>query len=117
MVILNASIGISLKILSVFSSMFDLVNLINFFNSTRNKLNFIFNYSVLNICSYDRTCRSIEQFARFLYLLSFLTYFYFYLKFDKKFKSSFDLIFRKNSQTNGQIAKPISTTKTTKLSF
>ena len=97
MVILNASIGLALKILSIFSPLFDLVNLIKFNNKPTEFLSIF--YNLVKICSYDRTCRSIEQFARFLYSLSFLTYFYFYLKFDKKFKSSFDLIFRKKSQT------------------
>lgn len=105
MVIINASLGLVFKMPSIFSCIYDLINLIKFFKWYENKYDhteylFDFMFKVIEICSYNRECRSIDQLAKFLYLLSFAMLFFIYFSFDKKFKHAFKNLFSSKKTQN-----------------
>ena len=102
MVILNALIGVILKLTSIYASFHDLVQFIkglNLFSDRLSLLNGTFNFIL--ICSNDNTCFLIERFGNLFYLISLSIYLIFFYHFDKNFRISFLRIFtdeRKNTK-------------------
>ena len=114
MVILNAFIGVILKLASVYASIFDLVNFIfALFNPDGLSINMInASLNVIIICSEDETCFLIEDFANLFYLISLSIYLIFFYHFDKNFRTSFLRLFndkKKNTKNNALITSEYST--------
>ena len=91
MVILNALIGVILKITLVYASIFDLVNFISSFSVGIPLLNGIQNFIL--ICSKDNICFLVENFGNLFYLISLSIYLIFFYHFDKNFRTSFLRLF------------------------
>ena len=90
MVILNASIGVLLKAVLVYSPINDLINSIEFHKIK--PLNYLLDdaiFGTLPLCSYEAICHMIEKLADFLYLVSLSILLFFYKAFDKKFDAMF----------------------------
>ena len=86
MVILNASIGVLLKALLVYSPINDLINSIRYLKiEPENYLLDDAIFGTVPLCSYEAICHFIEKFAHFLYLVSLSILLFFYKAFDKKF--------------------------------
>ena len=105
MVILNALLGLILKLTSIYSSIFDLVSFISVINiyefEELDLLNGMFNLIVL--CSNDNKCLLIEKFGNLFYLISLSIYLIFFYHFDKNFRISFLRIItheKKNTNEN-----------------
>ena len=104
MVILNALIGVILKLTSIYASIHDLiefVNGLNLFSDRLSLLNGTFNFIL--ICSNDNMCFLIERFGNLFYLISLSIYLIFFYHFDKNFRISFLRIFsddKKNTKKN-----------------
>ena len=54
---------------------------------------FNFPYSMAYLCIYDRICSNFQSFGDFLFLTYLSLLIYFYLKFDRKFKTLFYFMF------------------------
>ena len=109
MVILNALLGLILKVASVYASIYDLVHFITAitaFNSDSNGFDKPFLIASNNfyiICSKDITCFLIEKFGNLFYLISLSIYLIFFYHFDKNFRASFLRLFKdekKNTKNN-----------------
>lgn len=87
MVILNASIGFFLKVLTAYAPIFDLKNIssLGFDDFKRN----IYNRSIF--CLDYPSCHLIERIADFLNLIPLYILLFFYWNFDKKFKAALKL--------------------------
>lgn len=93
MVILNATIGFFLKVLSIYGPIFDLHNI-----TTLKKDDFeMYILIISQFCVDHPTCHLIENTAQFLSMFSFLILLVFFLKFDKNFNSSFKALFTRQS--------------------
>ena len=101
MVILNASIGILLKALLVYSPINDLINSIKFHKINPNE--FYQNDSVFGtvaLCSYETVCHAIEKLAEVFYLVSLSILLFFYKAFDKKFDAMLKKMLVSSKNTN-----------------
>lgn len=103
MVILNASVGIILKAISTYSTIYDLSSLVKFTNERW--IPYFRSLGVVRFCWLDWTCQMIERLSFFLYAISLGSLTFFYYHFDKKFKSAFDLVIRHKQQQNQNLAK------------
>lgn len=90
MVILNATLGILLKVPSVYGPIFDLAQMINYWRDSRYNPHHASFFLDISICWFDPACHSILRVAHLLYLSSFALNLAFYCKFDKKFRSAFE---------------------------
>ena len=101
MVILNALLGLILKLNLVFASIFDLVHFIDglYDSGGESLLDTYFNFFV--ICSNDNVCFLIEKFGNIFYLVSLSIYLFFFYHFDKNFRISFLRLF-KNEKKNSK---------------
>lgn len=99
MVILNALIGVILKIPSVYTSIFDLVFFITaLHDASLQSLSLTLpSYNLIKICSNDPSCFMVDKFANIFYLISLSIYFVFFYHFDKNFRSSFLRLFKLKS--------------------
>ena len=101
MVILNALIGLILKLASVYPSIFDLYYFISGLDLPDIVVDNLFNFII--ICSKDNACFLIEKFGNLFYLISLSIYLIFFYHFDKNFRISFLRLFKgekKNTKKN-----------------
>ena len=93
MVILNALIGVILKLTSVYASIFDLVQFIIVLYDLKGRSildSLIFHFIT---CSDDNNCFLVEKFGNLFYLISLSIYLMFFYHFDKNFRISLLKIF------------------------
>ena len=84
MVILNAALGVLLKLPSVFNSIFDWIFFINNLLDTLVSIEFHF----YKLCYEDNFCFLLDKFSNILYLISISIYLIFFYHFDKNFRTS-----------------------------
>ena len=90
MVILNTVVGVVLKIPTC---IYSLIFMYSFINKSKNSQIDFSNRSdsfILNVCSRSYFCEMFFTLADFLYLLYISIQFFFYKRFDKKFKAAFE---------------------------
>ena len=93
MVILNALIGVILKLTSVYASIFDLVQFIIVLYDLKGRSildSLVYHFIT---CSDDNRCFLVEKFGNLFYLISLSIYLMFYYHFDKNFRTSLLKIF------------------------
>lgn len=84
MVILNAILGVILRVASVVNSILDWVFFINNLFNYIDILGYFYTF-----CQNDNSCFLIEKFSNILYLISLSIYLIFFYHFDKNFRTSF----------------------------
>ena len=102
MVILNALLGLILKLASVYASIYDLVDfIIGLYDTYKyNGLLLDDTYKYNIICSTNNTCFLIEKFGNLFYLISLSIYLFFFYNFDKNFRTSFLRLFFNDEKKN-----------------
>ena len=101
MVILNALLGLILKVQMAYVCVFDLYYFIRDLRYLNIKTaSFVVPF--FKTCSRELTCSLVEKFGGLLYLSSFSLYLAFYYHFDNNFKSSFFKIFKRSKKNNSQ---------------
>ena len=93
MVILNALMGVILKLTSVYASIFDLVQFIIVLYDLKGRSildSLVFHFIT---CSDDNSCFLVEKFGNLFYLISLSIYLFFFYHFDKNFRTSFMRLF------------------------
>ena len=101
MVIFNASIGILLKALLVYSPINDLINSIKLHKISPiefYQMDTVF--STVPLCSYETICHAIEKLAEVFYLISLSILLFFYKTFDKKFDAMLKKMLVSSKNTN-----------------
>ena len=106
MVILNAFIGVVLKLASLYASIFDLVHFIPALFNSEGVSIYMFNASLnlIIICSKDNMCFLVEKFGNLFYLISLSIYLIFFYHFDKNFRISFLRIFSDDKNNTKKIS-------------
>jgi len=117
MVVLNAIVNVLCKAPSVVISFNDLrLLIVTQFEKLQlgvrfDRLVFEFPYTMRHVCYIEDVCLVFQNFGNFLFLISLSTNFFFYYKFDKKFKIQFNSFFLSRlsktslSKNNSQIYK------------
>ena len=102
MVILNALLGLILKLTSVYASIYDLVDfIIGLYDTYKyNGLLLDPTYNYIIICSTNNTCFLVEKFGSLFYLISLSIYLFFFYHFDKNFRTSFLRLFFNDEKKN-----------------
>lgn len=85
MVILNASLNLTLKSLISYASFFDLATLISFIKENSNNLTDLI-YMDYTLCFFDSQCHALDKIGNVLYLISISLPLIFYINFDKNFR-------------------------------
>lgn len=94
MIILNAMLGITLRALNVYPIIYDLATIISLFREVEiSRLQSRFYMTFFHTCALVESCECIQKLANLLYLTSLSTYFFFFYRFDNKFRRSFKRIF------------------------
>lgn len=95
MVILNAALGVILRVASVLNSIFDWVIFMN-------NIFYRFNISgrLYDSCNNNNSCFLIEKLSNILYLISLSIYVVFFYNFDKNFRTSFLRLFDNKKKEN-----------------
>lgn len=103
MIILNAMLGIALRILNLYPIIYDLATLISLFRSIEKAgIGSRYYGKYLHTCGLVESCECTQKLANLLYLTSLSTYFFFFFRFDNKFRRSFKRIFMVNRLNEGQ---------------
>ena len=95
MVILNAILGVILRVASVVNSIFDWVIFINNLLYTFNLAGHSF-----TLCNNNNICLLLEKISNLLYLISLSIYLIFFYHFDKNFRTSFLRLFDNKKKEN-----------------
>lgn len=95
MVILNAILGVILRVASVINSIFDWVFFIH-------NLFYRFNFAghSYTLCNNNNSCILLEKISNLLYLISLSIYLIFFYNFDKNFSTSFSRLFDNKKKEN-----------------
>ncbi len=99
LVILNATIGLLLKALSLYGPIYD-ADRITYLLNHDFKSRFRSANSYINVgCYYGQTCHTVEQMAKLLYMISLIILIIFYLNFDKNFYQAFKTTLSRRQQS------------------
>ena len=96
MVIWNTVVGVLLKIPTCIYSLVFMHSVINKSDRETHDFSNRLSFFILNVCSKSYFCEMFFTLADFLYLLYISIQFFFYKRFDKKFKIAFKRIFAGN---------------------
>ena len=85
LVILNATVGLILKIFQGYSPIFSM------YYELKNQISFVNDFYAKSIrtCHTDFYCNTIDTFGKFLFLVNLTIPFFFYYKYDKRFHDCF----------------------------